>query len=185
MSIYTRRGDNGRTDRGDERAVKCGPLFEALGTLDELAAHVGLCIHAVSQLPGAPDLGDALQPLASELLTLGALVAARNGMAPRRDDDGETLRRAVTRMETRIDADERRLGELTGFILPGGCLAACRLHAARTVCRRAERRLVAAGEAGDDIPDAALQYLNRLGDLLFCLARAANAAAGRDEVPWR
>ncbi|MBS3733792.1 MAG: cob(I)yrinic acid a,c-diamide adenosyltransferase [Phycisphaerae bacterium] len=179
MALYTRRGDEGQSDRGSHRVRKCDPFFEALGTLDELSAHLGDCVRTVSQNADAAAAREALAPLQAELRTLAALVAHDGDATARAAADGaEALAEAVRRMEARIDADEQRLGELSDFVLPGGAEAACRLHLARTVCRRAERRLVAAAAAGVNVPSEALRYVNRLGDLLFSLARSANDNAG-------
>ena len=106
------------------------------------------------------------------------------------DSAGRCLRmiepERVEALEAEIDRQEASLSELRQFILPGGTRAAAALHLARTVCRRAERRLVAAMRAGpEQIAPTLLAYLNRLGDLLFVLARGANAAVSRPDVPWQ
>ncbi len=91
---------------------------------------------------------------------------------------------ATARLEQCIDKALENLPALKTFILPGGCELACELHVARTVCRRAERRLVTLADAGAEVPPELLKYVNRLSDLLFALARTANAAAGTEEQQW-
>lgn len=185
MSIYTRQGDDGRADRGGERTAKSDPFFEAIGTVDELNAQIGLCRAAVEPLGPESPIGTALGAAQGELLTVGALLAVGAGMVSGGRDAEARLEAAAEGIEQRIDDGEERLRAMTSFVLPGGCEASARLHVARTVCRRAERRVVAARQAGAAVPEPVLRYLNRLGDLLFTLAREANAAAGAAEQEWR
>lgn len=180
MKIYTRDGDEGDTVRaGGGRVRKSDPLVEAVGTLDELNACLGLCLARVS--PDSAEVAAALQPTQGELLALGAELAAVGTEAVVPAGPGAD---AVARMEHTIDEISARLPALDCFLLPGGGELASRLHLARTVCRRAERRTVAAADAGAELPAAALRYLNRLGDLLFVLARRACADAGAPKAPW-
>jgi cob(I)alamin adenosyltransferase len=170
--IYTRSGDHGETSLGDgSRVPKLDPLIEAFGTVDELNSQIGLALAA--ELP--PALATTLERVQNELFDLGADLSVPF------DDADERLRIA----QTQIDALERdcdrfnaELPELKSFVLPGGSDAAARLHVARAVCRRAERRALAAG----DVNPLAVTYLNRLSDLLFILARTA---AGPDEPLWK
>ena len=179
MKLYTGGGDDGFTVRADGRRVaKCDPQCDAVGTIDELSAHVGLCLSAAGAA-GQGEIGEALAGVQAELLTIGAAVAA--GAAAK----GGIENTAVTRLERSIDRFWDRLPPLEHFILPGGCEAACRLHVARTVCRRAERGVAALVQGGTAVPASVLRYLNRLSDLLFALARAANAAAGTEEQIWQ
>ncbi len=179
MTIYTRRGDGGESTRpGDGRVRKTDVLIEAEGALDELNSWLGWCIAAAEE-GGADEVADALKPLQREIMSISALAAGRGGQGP------AAIEEAVRRMEGQIDAAWERAGELRGFIVPGGCDLACRLHVARTVCRRAERRVVAAFDDGNAMPPAALKYVNRLSDLLFALARLANHFAGVVDVPVR
>jgi cob(I)alamin adenosyltransferase len=175
--IYTRAGDTGETSLGDgSRVPKTDLRIEAYGTVDELNSFLGLAL--------AGDLPDELRPwleqVQNDLFDLGADLSV-----PLEDDRRERLRvtsEQVGRLEELCDLVNERLEPLRSFILPGGTEASARLHVARAVCRRAERLAVAlAAEHG--VNPAALSYLNRLSDLLFILARAANA--GSREPLWR
>jgi len=124
-------------------------------------------------------VANALRPIQAELLAIGAMLAAPDS------DTGVGLGDpAVQRMERLIDTLCRQLDELTQFIVPGGCELSCRLHVARTVCRRAERRVTADADSPTQPPPIILRYLNRLADLLFVLAREANFRAGCREIVW-
>jgi cob(I)alamin adenosyltransferase len=175
--IYTRAGDAGETSLGHgARVPKTDLRIEAYGTVDELNSFVGLAL--------AGDLPDEFRPwlerVQNDLFDLGADLSV-----PLEDDRRERLRvttEQVERLEELCDLVNERLEPLKSFVLPGGTEAAARLHVARAVCRRAERLAVAlAAEHGAN--PAALAYLNRLSDLLFILARAANA--GSPEPLWR
>jgi cob(I)alamin adenosyltransferase len=176
--IYTRGGDAGETSLGDgSRVSKRDPRIEAYGTVDELNSTIGLVLAA-----GPPEeLRAWLEQIQNELFDLGA------DLSVPLDDARERLRvgaSQVRMLEERCDAVNARLQPLTSFVLPGGTEVAARLHLARTVCRRAER--LAVGLAGEHpVNPEALRYLNRLSDLLFILARAANAAEGRQEPLWK
>ncbi|MCC6223255.1 MAG: cob(I)yrinic acid a,c-diamide adenosyltransferase [Thermoleophilia bacterium] len=176
--IYTRGGDSGETSLGDgTRAPKTDLRIEAYGTVDELNSALGLA------LAGCPagDLRDSLELIQNELFDLGADLSVPPG------GGRERLRvspEQVERLEQLCDRANEPLPPLTSFVLPGGCELAARLHVARTVCRRAERRAVALALA-QEVSPAALAYLNRLSDLLFILARAANAQAGLPEPLWK
>jgi cob(I)alamin adenosyltransferase len=176
--IYTRAGDAGETSLGDgSRVPKTDARIEAYGTVDELGAAIGLVLAA-----GPPEeFRPWLERIQQLLFDVGA------DLAVPLDDGRERLRAAqeqVDWLEELCDLVNERLAPLRSFVLPGGTEVAARLHVARTVCRRAERRAVAlAAEA--PVNPLALACLNRLSDLLFILARAANAAAGRDEPLWK
>ena len=171
--IYTRTGDNGSTGLGDgSRVAKDAARVEAYGTVDELNSVIGMLrTHA---LPAAVDawLGDIqhrLFDLGGELCIPGhSILAAAH----------------VTALETWLDELNEQLEPLADFILPGGSPAAAVCHLARTVCRRAERRVVTllASEPGGEI---GLRYLNRLSDLLFVMSRSLNRAAGVADVLWQ
>lgn len=180
MHPYTKTGDEGFTLRPGERRVrKSDPLVEANGALDELNAVIGLCLRQ-ARADGDGNVRDALVSLQAELLTAGAILAAIGADPP----PVALPEDAVRRMEGRIDQAWAKLPKLTVFLLPGGSELACRLHLARTVCRRAERAVVAAADADADVPALLLRYLNRMSDLLFALARLANFAAGVEEERW-
>jgi cob(I)alamin adenosyltransferase len=175
--IYTRGGDRGETSLGDGTRVQKDDLrIEAFGTVDELNAVLGLALAR-----GVPDeFRPWLERIQNELFDLGADLSVPLG-----DERRERLRVAdeqVTALEELCDRANAPLEPLRSFVLPGGSEAAALLHLARTVCRRAERLTVALGRANELNP-AALAYLNRLSDLLFILARAANA--GHEEPTWK
>ena len=175
--IYTRAGDAGETSLGDgSRVPKTDLRIEAYGTVDELNSVLGLAL--AGELPA--EFRPWLEQVQNDLFDLGADLSV-----PLEDDRRERLRVAqgqVERLEELCDLVNGRLEPLKSFVLPGGTEAAARLHVARAVCRRAERHAAALAEAQGANP-VALAYLNRLSDLLFILARAANA--GSQELLWR
>ena len=176
--IYTRTGDAGETSLyGGDRRRKDDARVEAYGDVDELNAWLGLA--RASQLDAA--LGDEIVVIQRDLFALGAQLAdVGDRLAPRVTkaviDDGH-----VERLELLIDRLETELPPLRRFILAGGSPSAAALHVARTVCRRAERRIVGLEPAVDAV---LLRYVNRLSDLLFVLARVANHRAGTAETEW-
>ena len=178
MKLYTRTGDAGDTSLfGGTRARKDDPRVDAYGEVDELNAWLGLA--RASSIDA--ELAAELQQLQRDLFALGAQladpadkIAARVTKAALVDDD-------VTRLERLIDKMEDELPPLRRFILAGGAPAGAALHVARTVCRRAERRIVALDPRVDPV---LLRYVNRLSDLLFVLARVANHRAGVPEIEW-
>jgi cob(I)alamin adenosyltransferase len=178
--IYTRGGDAGETSLGDgSRVPKLHPLIRAYGAVDELNSLLGL---ALADRALAPSIREPLARVQNQLFDLGGDLAV-----PLEDDGRERTRirdDQVEGLERLCDELNEPLPELTSFVLPGGTEAAARLHVARAACRRAERDALAAHEEVGVNP-AALRYLNRLSDLLFIAARAANAAAGADEPLWR
>ena len=180
MRIYTRTGDQGETSlRGGERVRKSLLRVGAYGAIDELNACLGLACVALTDAETA----DLLVQIQRDLFALGAQVAD-----PRVGETSPPEKMAfpqakVNALEAAIDRAEATLPPLKSFLLQGGCEAGARLHYARTVCRRAERRLVTLAEQEPVLP-VILAYLNRLSDLLFVLARLANHRAGRAEIPW-
>lgn len=186
MKIYTRKGDGGQTGIwGGVRLAKDEARMEAIGSVDELNAAIGLAAAAVQQAGCFGD-GDPLPGLL-EAVQQDLLVAGTELMAPSREGSGKDLPRLAgddtAKLETAIDDLMATLPELRNFILPGGTETAARLHLARAVCRRAERRVTTLRRNEDVSPDVC-GYLNRLGDLLFTLARYANHAAGAADVIW-
>ena len=176
--IYTRGGDAGRTSLGGgTRIAKHAPRIDAIGETDEANSAIGLARSFIED----EDHDRILARIQNDLLDLGADLA-RPGAA----GEGEGLRIAeaqVKRLEGEIDALNAALSPLTSFVLPGGTAASAFLHVARCVARRAERAAVALNEA-EPLNPSALAYLNRLSDLLFVMARAANAN-GKDDVLWQ
>jgi cob(I)alamin adenosyltransferase len=175
--IYTRGGDAGETSLGDgSRVSKLDPRIAAYGTVDELNSVVGAVV--AGECPS--DIRDVLIRVQNELFDLGADLSVGLEHAGRL----RTTREQVDALEADCDRFNAELPELKSFVLPGGSEAAARLHVARTVCRRAEREaLVAAGMHA--VSPLTLVYLNRLSDLLFILARAANAAGHHEEPVWK
>ncbi len=172
--IYTRTGDRGETGLADgERRPKDDPRVEALGAVDELNAHLGLLAGLLAAGEPAAPLVEELQQL---LLDLGAELAT-----PGRQDLGPA---DVRRLEEALDGLNAELPPLEEFLLPGGGPAAAQAHVARTVCRRAERRLVALARR-EPVNPHALAWLNRLSDLLFVLARSLARRHGAPERLWR
>lgn len=174
--IYTRTGDRGESGLVDGARLRKSDLrFEAIGTVDEANAAIGL---AVSALGDAAQAQDVLKAVQNDLFDLGADLATPSDVdGALRLDAG-----ATERLEREIDRLGTALGPLESFVLPGGTEAAARLHVARTIVRRAERLAVRLGE-NHPVNAAVLTYLNRLSDLLFQLARHANAD-GANDVLW-
>ena len=181
MKIYTRTGDRGDTGLfGGGRVPKNDPRVEAYGDVDELNAHLGLA-RAIEMMPR---IDEVLVPIQRDLFALGALLATpdhakmHEQLAKARIDEGR-----VAELERAIDQGEEELEPLKAFIIPGGTPKSAALHVARTVCRRAERRVIALAHT-TELPSLVVIYLNRLSDLLFVLARVANRRAGAGEVSW-
>jgi cob(I)alamin adenosyltransferase len=178
MKIYTRTGDDGTTGLlGAARVPKHDARVESYGTVDELNAALGVAIG----LDSGTGLADDLKAIQSALFRVGAELAtvdarALAALARIGDEDVRTLERGIDRLD-------QELAPLTRFILPGGTPLAAHLHLARTVCRRAERRVTALAASADGL-SGIIQYLNRLADLLFVMARFANHRAGVAETTW-
>jgi cob(I)alamin adenosyltransferase len=185
MKIYTKTGDDGSTGlAGGARVSKSDPQIESYGTVDELNAALGLAAADVAAL-GATE--GALTKVQNELFVIGAILAMppAGSPSPSRTPPPELAESSITRLEAEIDAAQKKVPPLTQFILPGGSEAAARLHLARTICRRAERRVVALAESNPTAaPPLIIKYLNRLSDWLFVQARLANHLAGVKDVPW-
>jgi cob(I)alamin adenosyltransferase len=176
--IYTKTGDDGTTALGDmSRVAKTDPRVGAYADCDETNAAIGvaLALGALSE-----PIAAVLRTIQNDLFDVGADLSVPFGVTDRL----RVTQAAVDDLERLCDELNADLPELRSFVLPGGTDAAARLHVARTICRRAEREVLAAdGEHG--INPLVLAYLNRLSDFLFIAARTANAAAGREEPLWR
>ena len=175
--IYTRGGDAGETSLGDgSRVSKLDLRIAAYGTVDELNAVLGVVL--AGDCP--TEIRDVLARVQNELFDLGA------DLSVLLEHEGRlrTTQEQVDELELDCDRFNAELPELKSFVLPGGTQAAALLHVARTVCRRAEREALAASTEHTLSP-LALVYLNRLSDLLFILARTANASVGGDEPLWK
>ena len=176
--IYTGGGDRGDTSLGDgSRVSKLDCRIAAFGTVDELNSWLGVVL--AGDVPG--EIRSLLERVQNELFDVGADISVPFGVG-----DGRLRVSAaqVQALEAACDRFNESLPELKSFVLPGGTETAARLHVARAVCRRAERAALDAAQELELNPDV-LVYLNRLSDLLFILARAANATAGRDEPLWK
>ncbi len=181
VRIYTRTGDAGETGLfGGGRTSKAAPRVEAYGEVDELNAALGVALTAITdeQVRGRVA---SLQP---DLFVVGShLATPPTAPGRRRPQLPELPLERVTELEHWIDEAEAAMPELRHFILPGGSAGGAALHLARTVCRRAERRVVTLGKS-DTNNNESLRYLNRLSDLLFVAARVANHRAGQEEIVW-
>ncbi|MHC4996237.1 MAG: cob(I)yrinic acid a,c-diamide adenosyltransferase [Planctomycetota bacterium] len=180
MKIYTRSGDDGTTGLfGGDRTVKDSQRVEAYGTIDELNACLGLAA-------ATPDIPTALLTivgrLQAELFEIGANLCTPPGKP--NEHIPHVSAAHITQIENDIDTLSVPLPEMKHFILPGGSELAARLHLARTVCRRAEREIIALSRE-EEVAPLIVTYTNRLSDLLFVMARAANQAAGVEDVPWK
>lgn len=175
--IYTRGGDAGETSLGDgSRVSKLDLRIAAYGTTDELNSQLGVVL--AGDCPAK--LTEPLGRIQNELFDVGADLCVPFPVEGRlRVEQG-----MIDRLEALCDAFNEELPELKSFVLPGGTPASAGLHVARTVCRRAERETLAAAGEHEVNPLVAV-YLNRLSDLLFILARSANALAGREEPLWK
>jgi cob(I)alamin adenosyltransferase len=175
--IYTRGGDGGETSLGDgSRVSKLDPRIRAYGAVDELNSLVGVAL----AVDPPDDVRDVLARIQNELFDLGADLSV-----PLEHEGRLRITQSqVDALEADCDRFNAGLPELKSFVLPSGSELAARLHVARTACRRAERDALDAAQAYA-LNDVALAYLNRLSDLLFILARFANAASGREEPLWR
>ncbi len=178
-SIYTKTGDGGETGLfGGGRVAKDHPRVDAYGEVDELNAAIGVA----RSLKLDPERDALLLAIQAQLFTLGSVLAT---------PPQTKAKKAIPKiqpawseaMELAIDKFDRELPSLRQFILPGGTPAASALHLARTICRRAERRVVALAHANEVEPKV-LVYLNRLSDLLFTMARISNHRAGVPDIPW-
>lgn len=176
--VYTRTGDSGTTSLvGGTRIGKDDPRIEAYGTVDELNSHIGL----VAGGNNDPLIASTLNAVQHRLFDIGGYLAC--------DPEGDfrlppgVADADIALLETTIDAVDSRLPKLDRFVLPGGSLEAARAHVARTVCRRAERRIISLSAQAPVDPQV-VAYVNRLSDLLFVIARFNNINQNIDEIFW-
>src|SRR5215813_6372577 len=182
MKIYTKTGDAGDTGLfGGGRVPKSHPRVEAYGDVDELNATIGV---ARAATPADTQIDALLVHVQQDLFAIGALLATPDRERMRMHlDKAKIDQERIAELERAIDAADTELEPLRAFILPGGSPKAAALHVARTVCRRAERRIVDIAEEME-IPPLVVVYLNRLSDVLFTLARLANKRASTEETTW-
>jgi cob(I)alamin adenosyltransferase len=177
--IYTKQGDTGSTRLGGgQKILKTAPRIEAYGTVDELNSCLGVALACGLD----PELSAPLAAIQNELFHLGSdlcILEEDKGNLPVPGIEA----RHVEALETLLDRLTSEVGPLENFILPGGSMGAAQLHVARTVCRRAERRVVALARS-EPVGAQTVRYLNRLSDALFVMARFENKRKGTDEVTW-
>jgi cob(I)alamin adenosyltransferase len=179
MSIYTKTGDRGETSLASgQRVAKTDRRIEAYGTVDELNSHIGLlraqivCADGVAETAQTEDVVSKLAWVQNKLFNLGAALSEAPGEWIAETD--------VQQLEQCIDALQNELPALRAFVLPAGNMAACQCHVCRTVCRRAERRMIEA-----QTNERSLRFINRLSDYLFVLARALNVRSKMAEECWK
>lgn len=180
MKIYTRTGDKGSTGLlGGTRVPKDHLRLEAYGTVDELNGHIGMLRDLA-----APHHGELLIGIQNSLFALGSRLASSSEEEATKFQVPQIADAEILAMEDTMDLLDKDLEPMRNFILPGGHPAISQAHICRTVCRRAERRVVrlAASEA---IPETVVRYLNRLSDLLFVLARHLGKLNDIDDIPWK
>ena len=179
MKIYTKTGDSGETSLFDNsRVSKADPRVDAYGEVDEVNACLGAALAAGVDA----DITAVLTAIQKDLFAVGARLADPSSRIADRVTKAAVTTQQTEMLEGAIDRLESELPPLRRFILPGGSPAGSLLHLARTVCRRAERRVVGLGT--DAIEPGVVIYLNRLSDLLFVMARAVNHRAGVPEIEW-
>jgi cob(I)alamin adenosyltransferase len=179
VKIYTKTGDGGDTSLFDNtRVSKADARVDAYGEVDELNAVIGAALAVCTE----HDLADALGAIQRELFAIGARLADPSSRIANRVTKAVVTDEDIARLEKTIDRLEEELPPLRKFILPGGSPAGAQLHVARTVCRRAERRVIGLGPGS--VEPIVIVYLNRLSDLLFVMARVANRRAGVSETEW-
>jgi cob(I)alamin adenosyltransferase len=181
--IYTRTGDKGTTRLVDGSCVeKFNPRVEAYGTVDELNSYLGVCRSSLHAYPELLALDYIFEKIQNELFNIGSLLATE------KDEVFQMLppitEEQIRRLEKKIDELTAELPELRNFILPAGHIVAAHIHVARTCCRRSERRSAEIA-VKDERYSMCLQYLNRLSDLLFVVARWVNLKMGQSEVLWK
>ena len=180
MRIYTKTGDTGETGLfGGGRVSKSDVRVEAYGAVDELNAVLGVALATIRD----SDVADLLRAVQPDLFVIGAHLATPAAARGRRPALPPLPEQRVAEFEQRIDAAEDELSPLDAFVMPGGSPGGAALHHARTVCRRAERAIVALA-AVQPLDPSIVVYVNRLSDLLFVYARLENERAGEPERKW-
>lgn len=184
--IYTRTGDKGDTGLvSGTRTSKADPRIDMYGEMDELNSRLGVVVAHLRQLARFPELVELLEKIQSSLFDLGANLACE---ADKRNDWKlpQITTAHIQLLESRIDAMDGELPALKNFILPGGHPIAAEVHLCRTCARSVEREMVAFRNAsGEALPELSLEYVNRLSDYFFVLARWVNKQFGGAETPWK
>lgn len=182
MKIYTKQGDRGLTTLvGGEQVFKTDERVEAYGTVDELSAFVAMLTDLLREDATAEPYIDELERIASQLMQVEALLAVGEGGA---DKVTPLDPSRIARLEERIDAMQQQLEPIRTFTIPGGHPVVSACHICRTVCRRAERAALRAGQTHEGIAPEVLAWLNRLSDYFYVLGRMLSARYGVTERPW-
>lgn len=187
MKIYTKKGDQGETCLvSGEKVLKSHVRLESYGTLDELNSTLGVAISHIHSSPKKAELtkslGDILFQVQNDLFNIGSQLACADEKLQKKLP---TITEAdIKKQETKIDELTEQLPPLKNFILPGGSISSSNFHVSRTVCRRAERLCIRLRDEGTTVDPLLIQYLNRLSDLLFVVARFCNKTEGFPEVEW-
>lgn len=180
VKIYTRKGDAGQTGLFDgSRVDKDNPRVETYGDVDELNSVVGAARSFVED----KEIDDLLMNIQRDLFAVGAQLADPKYDESRRKEKTRITEERITFFERTMDRYEPELPPLKGFILPCGTHSGALLHLARTVCRRAERKIVSLSKC-TKLPPLIVTYMNRLSDLLFVLARVENKRGGEEQIDW-
>ena len=181
MKIYTKGGDKGETGLfGGERVPKNSPRIEAYGTIDELNSYIGLAITETK----SKEVQELLNNIQNRLFTVGSDLATPLNEKTEKYDIPRVSKEFFEAAEKQIDKFENELEPLKNFILPGGGRAAAELNICRTICRRAERRVVALNNS-EKVGENIIIFLNRLSDLFFVLARYENMISGIPDTIWK
>jgi len=180
MKIYTRTGDKGQTGLlGGTRVAKDDPRIEAYGTVDELNSHLGMLRDLA-----APHHGAFIVDIQNTLFAIGSRLASGSEDEAAKFKVPVVTEENITALEQAMDSMDSQLETMRNFILPGGHVAVSQAHICRTICRRAERRVVQLA-AGTEVSEVIVRYLNRLSDLLFMMARHLGKLHGVADVPWK
>jgi cob(I)alamin adenosyltransferase len=180
--VYTKSGDQGKTQLiGGEKVSKASERIDCYGTIDELNATVGMCLSALEGTGGQEVLDSKLLRIQNELFNVGTQLATPD--ATRRETMPDISEEHITQLEEEMDALNEELPDLRSFVLPGGSASSSAFHLARTVCRRAERAVVALADT-TDVDARHLKYLNRLSDALFVFGRYSLVADKKPERLW-
>ncbi len=180
MKIYTRTGDKGQTGLlGGTRVQKNDPRIEAYGTVDELNSHLGMLRDLA-----APHHQDLVITIQNTLFAIGSRLASGSEEEARKFKVPEVSDQEIIALENAMDAMDAELEPMRNFILPGGHAAVSQAHICRTVCRRAERRVIDLG-VEVDLPEVIVRYLNRLSDLLFMMSRHLAKLNSVKDIPWK
>ncbi len=181
MKIYTKTGDKGETSLfAGGRVPKNSERIEAYGTIDELNSYIGLTITEVKN----KEVLSLLEKIQSQLFTLGSDLATPENVKNKSVNTPRVAPEFYKKLEDEIDKFDSKLEELKNFILPGGSKGAAFLHVCRTICRRAERRVITLSDK-QEIGEEIIIYLNRLSDLFFVLARYENYSLNIPDVKWK